>query len=309
MKKKLPISIEKYNTHVAKFGRSIFGDRRKNYVMSSPRFYANRFDASSALYRGLDRYDYNHFTQKVTMNNVFDFLTKFINLPEMPKTYLSRRKSNDYTVNRYSTKNAYFDFDVETLNYIADNHRQSYEQALALPENKGSFHNYMFRDILRRESINYSMNVREHLDFENNKILGPLKFNLNDLNSIEALKENLLNIKLENLLNFTIEAAKEVCVSKFNDASFAEKENYYRPDMWYDRGKETKEFLANYLYPASRNAIIVQVSYEIILRTINFKYFKHNIPLPEKPKTEYAPLNYLSLAYYFYEVVDFKEYI
>lgn len=307
MKKKIPISKYKYNTHVAKFGRYIFGDRRKNYVMSSPRFYANRFDASSTMFRAVDRYDYNHFIQQVSMNNVFEFLDKFVNLPEMPKTYLSKRKSNYYTSNRHSTKNAYFDFDVQTLNYIADNYKQNFEQSLEVVENKGSFHNYTFRDILRRESINYSMNVRQHL--WEDKILGPLKFNLYDETSINTLKENLLSIKLGSLLPFTIEASKEVCVSRFNDTSFENKEDYYRPDAWYDEGEETKEFLENHLYTASRNAVIVQVSYEVILRTINFKYFKHNIPLPEKPKTEYSPLNYMSMTYYFYEIVDFKEYI
>ena len=173
--------------------------------------------------------------------------------------------------------------------------------------NIGQFHNYMFRDILRSENINYSMNVREHL--WEDKVLGPLKFNLRNEHSVQELKENLLGIRLTDLLPFTIEAAREICVSKFNDSSFANKEDYYRPDAWYDESKETKDFLHNHLYSASRNALIAQVSYEIIFRTTNFKYFKHNIPLPEKPKTDYAPLNYLSLTYYFYEVVDFKEYI
>lgn len=309
MKKKIPISRYKYNTHLSKFGRHIFGDRRRSYVSSTPRFYANRFDASSSLYRAIDKYDYDHTINKVNLSTVLSLLENFISLPEMTKTYLSKKRSNDYEINRHSAKNAYFDFDVEILNYIADNYKQEYEEAWNASINKGMFNNYMHRNILRKEGINYSANLRQHFDETSEKIIGPLKFNLYDNNHISLLKENLLNLRLTDSLFFTIEATKEVCVSKFNDFSFSDKESYYKPTNWGDDNQESHDFFTNHLSDASRNATIVQCVYEVIFRTVNLRTFKHNMLLPTKQPTDYNPLNFLSLSYFFYEIADYKEFI
>jgi hypothetical protein len=320
----MPISLNKYARFLRKIPKHFFPDKNllgfySNYMSRDFSLFGTElYHRTSSGFRDFvsqnQFYDKKQIIGPVEKAYILEILNKFINFPAVPKTYIKRKHSNYYEYMSQTSTFAVASINLpelekasadKTLIERLTNAMSSYSTYLSAFE-RGYYFSRPTSDIMK-------------------DVFYFFKDDDNDLTNLLSL----LN-QIPDNLPFLVSLNRANSVVSLKEKNFLDETHYFDPIRWKDNFRDSKFFYDKVLKHASKNAVLAQTAIVIKLQTINYDLLSYHATKIQNNYKQIDPnfvTNYkdywmntifssenkqnntIMLKYFFYELIDYEEYI
>lgn len=320
----MPISLKKYERFLRNLPKHFFPN--KNLL----NFYATYMNRDINLF-GTELYhrnssgfrnfvSQNQFFDKkqvlgpITKQYIFEVINKFINFPSFPKTYIKRKHSNYYEYNSHISTFAVASIQMNEL--------------------KNASKDTILIDRLTEAMNTYStyLSAFERGYYFSRPTADIMKDVFYFFNDSDEDKNNLMDLvnELPDNLPFLVSLSRANSILSLKEKTLTDETHYFDPLRWKDNYTNSKFFYDEVLKKASKNAVLAQSAVVIKLQTINYDLLSYHATrihnqynktdpafitnykehwMREVFKPDNKQDNTLNLKYFFYELIDYEEYI
>lgn len=324
MKKHIPISIHKYERFLRTLPKYFFPNKNllnfySNYMSRDfSLFGTEMYHRNSSGFRDFisenQLYDKKQVIGPVNKEYVLDIINKFINLPSFPKTYIKRKHSNYYDYLSHTST-----FAVSSIN-LSDLEKASQDKKLIERLEFAMNNHYTYLSAFER-GYYFSRPMSDTMT--------DVFYFFND-DTEDRNKLKLLTDKIPDNLPFLISLNRANSVVSLKEKTLVDETHYFDPLRWKDNFKDSKIFYDKVFDRASKNAILAQTAIVIKLQTINYDLLSYHATRIQNNYKQTDPefvddyRNYwmstifkpenkqdstLVLKHFFYEFIDYEEYI